>query len=208
MHDTSELCCTQCGRLEEVFGAVFDRQYLYSNYKRRPTKSYSFKYYLNRILDACKGWVQLSADQIAQAHEIFAFIESFLPKRISYPFVAFKILDIVLPLGKQRGIRIYLKNKIPRNTKLKHERTWNYMLVGQVVPVGLSERQGFHSHGYTRARISTIGDNYLPLFATRGHAHSSAHGKHTHLFPATGWGTCPGLPRLAWTLPGLARSSI
>ena len=39
MHDTSELCCTQCGRLEEVFGAVFVRQSLYSNYTRKPTKS-------------------------------------------------------------------------------------------------------------------------------------------------------------------------
>ena len=83
MQNTSELCCTQCGRLEELFGAVLDHQFLYRNYKRRPTKSYSFKYYLQSVLDAYKGWVQLSADQIAQAHDTFAFIESYLPKRIS-----------------------------------------------------------------------------------------------------------------------------
>ena len=134
LQDTSELCCTQCGRLEAIFGAVFDRQCLYTNYKKRhkrgSTKRYSFKYYLQRVLDACKGWVQLSADQIAQAHDTFTFIESYLPKRISYPFVAFKILDSILPQGKQRLILVYLKNEIPRATRYKHERTWNYMLEG------------------------------------------------------------------------------
>ena len=56
LQDTSELCCTQCGRLEAIFGAVFDRQCLYTNYKKRhkrgSTKRYSFKYYLQRVLDA------------------------------------------------------------------------------------------------------------------------------------------------------------
>ena len=130
MQDTSELCCTQCGRLEEIFGAVLDHQFLYRNYKRRPTKSYSFKYYLQRVLDAYKDWVQLSADQIAQGHDTFAFIESYLPKRISYPFVAYKILDSIFLQGKQRLILNYLYYKIPRATRYKHERTWNYMLAG------------------------------------------------------------------------------
>ena len=117
LQDTSDLCCTQCGRLEEIFGAIFGRQYLYTNYKgqikpkRRSTKSYNFKYYLNRVLNTCKGWAQLSSDQITQANDTFAFIESYLPKRISYPFVAWKILDSILPQGKQRLILVYLKNK-------------------------------------------------------------------------------------------------
>ena len=123
LQDTSELCCTRCGRLEEVFGAVFDHQCLYTNYKgqikpkRRSTKSYNFKYYLNRVLNACKGWAQLSSDQITQAHDTFAFIERYLPERISYPFVAYKILDSILPQGKQRLILFYLKNEIPRATR-------------------------------------------------------------------------------------------
>ena len=136
LQDTSELCCTRCGRQEEVFGAVFDRQCLYTNYKgqikpkRRSTKSYNFKYYLNSVLYACKGWAQLSSDQITQAHDTFAFIESYLPKRISYPFVAFKILDNILPQGQQRMILAYLELEIPRATRHKHERTWDYMLEG------------------------------------------------------------------------------
>ena len=32
LQDTAELCCTRCGRLEALFGAVFDRQCLYTNY--------------------------------------------------------------------------------------------------------------------------------------------------------------------------------
>ena len=31
--DTGELCCTRCGRLEAIFGAIFDLQCLYTNYK-------------------------------------------------------------------------------------------------------------------------------------------------------------------------------
>ena len=30
---TGELCCTQCGLLEAIFGAIFDLQCLYTNYK-------------------------------------------------------------------------------------------------------------------------------------------------------------------------------
>ena len=33
LQDTAELCCTRCGRLEAILGAVFDRQCLYTNYK-------------------------------------------------------------------------------------------------------------------------------------------------------------------------------
>ena len=97
LQDTAELCCTQCGHLKAIFGAIFDRQCLYTNYKnqtrpkRRSTKTYNFGYYLNRVLETCKGWAQLSTDQITQTIDTFAFIESYLPKRISYPFVAYKI---------------------------------------------------------------------------------------------------------------------
>ena len=33
LQDTGELCCTQCGLLEAIFGAIFDLQCLYTNYK-------------------------------------------------------------------------------------------------------------------------------------------------------------------------------
>ena len=111
LQDTSELCCTRCRRLEVLFGAIFDRQCLYTNYKGQikrkkqgPQKRYNFKYYLNRVLNACKGWAQLPSDQISQTIDTFAFIESYLPKRISYSFVAYKIVDRILPQGKQRLI--------------------------------------------------------------------------------------------------------
>ena len=130
--DTSELCCTQCGRLQAIFGAIFDCQCLYTNYKNqikrkktRSTKKYNFGYYLNRVLEVCKGWAQLSTDQIAQTLDTFAFIASYLPKKISYPFLAYKILD-----SKQRMILAYPKNEIPQTTRHKHERAWNYMLEG------------------------------------------------------------------------------
>ena len=135
LQDTGELCCTQCGRLEAIFGAIFDLQCLYTNYKyqtrpkqTRSTKKYNFCYYLNRVLEACKGGALLSTDQIAQALDTFAFIESYLPKRISYSFVAYKILDCILPQGKQRLFLAYLENEIPQSTRHKHERSWNYML--------------------------------------------------------------------------------
>ena len=136
LQDTAELCCTRCGRLEAIFGAIFDLQCLYTNYKyhtrpkKRSTKKYNFGYYLNRALEACKDWALLSTDQIIQTLDTFAFIESYLPKRISYPFVAYKILDCLLPQGKQRLFLVYLENEIPQSTRHKHDRTWNYMLAG------------------------------------------------------------------------------
>ena len=142
LQDTGELCCTQCGLLEAIFGAIFDLQCLYTNYKyqtrpkTRSTKKYNFRYYLNRALEAHRsvlghtGVALLSNDQISQTIDTFAFIESYLPKRISYPFVAYKILDCILPQGKQRLILAYLENEIPQSTRHKHERTWNYMLTG------------------------------------------------------------------------------
>ena len=86
LRDTGELCCTRCGRLEAIFGAIFDLQCLYTNYKyqtrpkTRSTKKYNFGYYLNRALEACKGRVLLSNDQITQTLDTFAFIESYLPE--------------------------------------------------------------------------------------------------------------------------------
>ena len=142
LQDTGELCCTQCGLLEAIFGAIFDLQCLYTNYKyqtrpkTRSTKKYNFRYYLNRALEAHRsvlghtGGALLSNDQITQTLDTFAFIENYLPKRISYPFVAYKILDCILPQGKQRLILAYLGNEIPQSTRHKHERTWNYMLAG------------------------------------------------------------------------------
>ena len=76
LQDTAELCCTQCGRLEAIFCAIFDCQCLYTNYKnqtrpkKRSTKKYNFSYYLNRVLETCKGWAQLSTDQIAQTFDL------------------------------------------------------------------------------------------------------------------------------------------
>ena len=87
LQDTGELCCTRCGRLEAIFGAIFDLQCLYTNYKyqtrpkTRSTKKYNFSYYLNKTLEACKGVALLSTDQITQTLDTFAFIESFLPLR-------------------------------------------------------------------------------------------------------------------------------
>ena len=134
LQDTGELCCTRCGRLETIFGAIFDLQCLYTNYKyqtrpkKRSKKKYNFSYYLNRALVGRKDCTQLSTDQISQALDTFAFIESYLPKRISYPFVVYKILDCILPQGKQRLFLAYLENEIPQSTRHKHERTWNYLL--------------------------------------------------------------------------------
>ena len=147
----------RCGCLEAIFGAIFDCQCLYTNYKnqtrpkKRSTKKYNFGYYLNRALEACKGWAQLSTDQITQTLDTFAFTESYLPKRISYPFVAYKILDSILLQGKQHLILVYLENKIPRASKHKHERTWNYMLeslhrIGSWTPSSSSSSPAANSH--------------------------------------------------------------
>ena len=78
--------------------------------------------------------------------------------------------------------------------------------VGQVIPVGCSERQRFHWHGYTRVRISTIGNNYLPLLlhaATR----LLQPAENIHIcFLQRGGGlarACPDLPR---PCPDIART--
>ena len=96
--------------------------------KQDPQKKYNFRHYLNRALENCKGGELLSTDQFTQTIDTFAFIENYLPKRICSPFVAYKILDCILPQGKQRLILAYLENEIPKSTKHKHECSWNYML--------------------------------------------------------------------------------
>ena len=72
LQDAAELCCTRCGRLETIFGAIFDPQCPYTNYKyqtrpkRKSTKKYNFGYYLNKALEACKEGALLSTDQITK----------------------------------------------------------------------------------------------------------------------------------------------
>ena len=105
---SSELCCETCGLLEPLDGVSFDdnEMYQYTDYKaakqRRPkNRCYNFKYYLDKHvrLLARKNYT-VSDETVQKAKEAFNAVEAAMPKRISMPFVAFKILEANRPEGR------------------------------------------------------------------------------------------------------------
>ena len=131
---SNELCCEQCGLLEPLDGVSFDDNeiYQYSDYKvtkqRRTNRHYNFKYYLDKHLRICAGQGYTVSDRTVQsAKESFDAIEAQLPKRISMPFVAFKILEQIVK-KEERFLLGYFWVQVPEVSVQKHNEKWESML--------------------------------------------------------------------------------
>ena len=126
-----ELCCENCGLLEPLDGVAFDTTELYAcgDYKvvkpRRTSRRYNFRHYLNKHMAIChRAGHQLSHETVQQANERFDLIEEYLPKRISMPFVAFKIFEVIVPKGPEHYILNYFWLQVPKGSVEEHEEKW------------------------------------------------------------------------------------
>ena len=136
MPGTNELFCPRCGVLETLDGAYFDNEELHkcgNDFKivkqRRTRRKYSFMRYMEnqRKIITTNGH-KLSFETINKANEIFERIEEYLPKRISTPFVAYKILSNVVQSAEEKYVLNYFWLQVPQNAVAKHICKWNDML--------------------------------------------------------------------------------
>ena len=132
---TNELCCENCGLLEPLDGVAFDYDEIYkqSDYKvvkqRRSTRRYNFQHYLEKHVKILSDYGHtLSCETIVRANEFFEEIEEQLPKRISMPFVAFKILEKVVQSAKEKYFLKYFWLQVPQGSVAKHAKKWKQML--------------------------------------------------------------------------------
>ena len=128
MPGTNELFCPRCGVLETLDGAYFDYEEVHKcgdDFKivkqRRTRRKYSFKNFLkkHRKIITANGHI-LSFETIGNANEIFERIEEYLPKRISMPFVAYKILSNVVQSTEEKYVLNYFWLQVPQNAVAKH----------------------------------------------------------------------------------------
>ena len=136
MPSTNELCCEICGVLETLDGAYFDYEELHKcgdDYKivkqRRTRRKYNFRCYMekHRKIITTNGHT-LSFETIGKTNEIFERIEEYLPKRISTPFVAYKILRDVVQSTEEKYVLNYFLLQVPQKAVAKHTGKWNDML--------------------------------------------------------------------------------
>ena len=136
MPATNELCCEICGVLQTLDGAYFNDEELHKcgdDFKivkqRRTRRKYSFIRYMEnqRKIITTNGYT-LSFETINKANEIFERIEEYLPKRISTPFVAYKILSNVVQSAEEKYVLNYFWLQVPQNAVAKHTGKWNDML--------------------------------------------------------------------------------
>ena len=131
---TKELCCENCGLLEPLDGVAFDYNEVYKagDYKvakqRRTTRRHNFRHYLEKHVKILSdhGCI-LSSDSITRANECFELIEEQLPKRISMPFVAYKILEQIVS-GEEKFVLNYFGLQVPQGSAAKHAEKWEQML--------------------------------------------------------------------------------
>ena len=130
-----ELCCENCGLLEPLDGVTLDYSdlYQYGDYKvvkrRRTNRTYNFRYYLDKHLKICATRGHHLSDETRQrANETFKAIEYHLPKRISMPFVMYKILNEIVPQGQEHYLVNYSWLQVPQGSVEKHEEKWQDML--------------------------------------------------------------------------------
>ena len=132
---SNELYCENCGLLEPSDGVFFDYNEIYScgDYKavkqRRSTRRYNFRHYLEKHVKLLseRGHT-LSCETMQQANEFFVGIEEQLPKRISMPFVAYKILEQIVKSEEERYILYYFWLQVPQGSVEKHKEKWEHML--------------------------------------------------------------------------------
>ena len=131
----NELCCENCGLLEPLDGVSFDYNEIYkcNDYKvlkpRRTTRRYNFRHYLEKHVKICsdKGYT-LSSETAVKTNELFEVIEEHLPKRISMPFVAFKLLEQIVKSVEEKHILNYFWLQVPQGSVAKHAEKWEHML--------------------------------------------------------------------------------
>ena len=70
----------------------------------------------------------LSCETIAKANEFFEAIEEQLPKRISMPFVAYKILGQIVQSEEEKYILNYFWLQVPQGSVAKYVEKWEHML--------------------------------------------------------------------------------
>ena len=70
----------------------------------------------------------LSVESINKTNEIFDRIEKYLPKRISTPFVAYKILSNVVQSEEEKYVLNYFLLQVPQKAVAKHACKWDDML--------------------------------------------------------------------------------
>ena len=131
----NELCCENCGLLEPLDGVAFDYDEIYKDgdnkvvKQRRSTRRYNFRHYLEKhakIISANRH--TLSCETIAKANEFFEIIEEQLPKRISMPFVAYKILEQIVQSAEEKYVLNYFWLQVPQSSVAKHTEKWEQML--------------------------------------------------------------------------------
>ena len=131
----NELCCENCGLLEPLDGVSFDYSEIYKcgDYKvakqRRSTRRYNFRHYLEKHVKLLSDYGHtLSSETIVKANEFFEVIEEQLPKRISMPFVAYKILGQIVQSGEKSYALNYFWLQVPQSSVAKHKEKWEHML--------------------------------------------------------------------------------
>ena len=136
MPTTNELFCPRCGVLETLDGAYFEDEELHKcgdDFKivkqRRTRRKYSFMRYMekHKKIITTNGHT-LSFESINKTNEIFERIEEYLPKRISMPFVAYKILSNVVKSAEEKYVLNYFLLQVPQKAVAKHTCKWNDML--------------------------------------------------------------------------------
>ena len=136
MPTTNELCCEICGALETLDGAYFNDEELHKcgdDFKivkqRHSRRKYSFMRYMekHRKIITTNGHT-LSFETIGKTNEIFDRIAEYLPKRISTPFVAYKILSDVAQSAEEKYVLNYFLLQVPQKAVAKHTGKWNDML--------------------------------------------------------------------------------
>ena len=136
MPTTNELCCEICGVLQTLDGAYFNDEELHKcgdDYKivkqRRTRRKYNFRRYMEnqRKIITTNGH-KLFFKTIGKTNEIFERIEEYLPKRISTPFVAYKILSNVVQSAEEKYVLNYFLLQVPQKSVAKHTCKWNEML--------------------------------------------------------------------------------
>ena len=136
MEFSYELCCEKCGLLEPLDGVSFDndnemyqcRDYKRTKQRRLKNRCYNFKYYLDKHLRLLARQKYTVSDETMQnAKEAFDGIEAAMPKRISMPFVAFKILEPIVKL-EERFLLEYSFVQVPEGSVQKHEEKWANLL--------------------------------------------------------------------------------
>ena len=128
-----DLYCENCGLLKPLDAVAFDYNELYScgDYKivkqRRGTRRYNFRDYLDKHAKCCKNQgFTLSRETIRRANEFFEGVEEQLPKRISMPFVAYKIFKKIA-LKEEQFILPYFWVQVPQGSVAKHEEKWDQL---------------------------------------------------------------------------------